>query len=164
MKQRITPLPVALGIGVLLFLGCKATKVNQKQTTKQNKVEVSMCGQTIKYYSELIKMTNGQPDVNANTEIIINPSAKLITLTSEPPNQDKVSFDTVIEHLDCNLNTGITEGLAVYYGYIKQKDGGTTKAIIKVEAKDGSLTISNGDPEKNAEFLMVVSKWEIVKE
>jgi len=166
MNQRITPLPVVLGIGVLLFLACKATKVNQIQTTNQNPVEISMCDQTIKYYSALLRMTNGQPDVNVKTEVIINPSAKLITLTSEPPNQDKVSFDTVIEHLECNLNAGLTEGQAVYNGYIKQEDGNTTKAIIKVEAKDGSLTISNADPEKanDAQFLIVVSKWEIVKE
>jgi hypothetical protein len=109
-------------------------------------------------------MTNGEPDVKVVTEIIINPSARVISLTSEPPEQGKVSFETVIESIDCKLNSDLTEGQAIYNGYIKQKDGSSTKAILKVEAKDGNLTIANGDPEHHAPFLIVVSKWEIVKE
>jgi hypothetical protein len=109
-------------------------------------------------------MTNGEPDVKILTEIIINPSTRVISLTTEPPERGKVSFDTVIESIDCNLNAEITEGQAIYSGYIKQEDGRTTKAIIKVEAKDGSLTISNADPEEEATIFFVVSKWEIVKE
>jgi hypothetical protein len=164
MQQRITLLQVILCIGVLFFSACKSTRVNQKQITRQNQVEINMCDQTIKYYSELIKMTNGQPDVNINTEIIINPSTRILSLSSEEPEKGKGGFDTVIESIECNLNAGLTEGQAIYNGYIKQEDGSTTKAIIKVEAKDGSLTISNADTEIEAPYFIVVSKWEIVKE
>lgn len=165
MKRRTSLLPITLCIGVLFFSACKSAQIT-RETATQNKAAISTCDQVIKYYSELIRMTNGEPDVKVMTEIIINPSGRVISLTSEPPEQGKVSFETTIESIECNLNTGLTEGQAVYSGYIKQNDGSTTKAIIKVEAKDGNLTISNADPEKekDAQFLIVVSKWEIVKE
>jgi hypothetical protein len=166
MQQRITLFQLVLCISILFFSACKSAKVTHAQKNNQNQVEINMCDQTIKYYSELIKMTNGQPDVNINTEITINPSTRIIKLASEEPDKGKGGFDTLIESIDCNLNAGLTEGQAVYNGYIKQEDGSTTKAIIKVEAKDGSLTISNADPERanDAPFLIVISKWEIVKE
>jgi hypothetical protein len=164
MKQRTALLQVTLCIGALFFSACKSTKVNQKQTTRQNQAEISICDQTIKYYSELIKMTNGQPDVNINTEITINPSTRILHLSTEEPEKGKGGFDTVIESIECNLNAGLTEGQAIYNGYIKQEDGNSKKAKIKVEAKDGSLTISNADAEKEAPYFIVVSKWEIVKE
>jgi hypothetical protein len=164
MKQRIILLQVTLCIGVLFFSACKSAKITREQTATQKKTEISTCDQVIKYYSELIRMTNGEPDVKVLTEIIVNPSARVISLTTEPPERGKVSFDTVIESIDCNLNADLTEGQAIYSGYIKQEDGRTTKAMLKVEAKDGSLTISNADAEKEASILIVVSKWEIVKE
>ncbi len=166
MKRRITLLQLALCISVLFFSACKSTKITREQTATQQKAAISACDQVIKYYSELIKMTNGEPDVNINTEITINPSTRILNLKSDQLKEGKNGFDTVIESIDCNLNAELTEGQAIYSGYIKQEDGRTTKAIIKVEAKDGNLTISNADPEneKDAQFLIVISKWEIVKE
>ena len=162
MKPRTTLLQLALCIGVLFFSGCKSTKVTQGQKTTQKQVEISMCDQTIKYYSE--KLMTGGLEINASTEIIINPSTRLISLTSEVPNEPRAAFETVIEGIDCNLKAGLTEGQAIYRGYLNQKGGNTTKTTIKVEAKDGSLTISNADTEKRDPFVFVVSKWEIVKE
>jgi hypothetical protein len=162
MQQRITLFQLVLCISVLFFSACKSTKIT-RETATQNQPEIGTCDQVIKYYSELIRMTNGEPDVKVITEVIINPSSKVISLTSEPPEQGKVSFETIIESIDCKLNSDLTEGKAIYNGYIKQKDGNSTKATLKIEAKDGYLTISNGDPQHET-FIIVVSKWEIVKE
>lgn len=150
-----------LALGLTLLLACKSIKTPQAQPA--NQTETSKCDQPIKYYSEKIRYANGQ-ETSFNTEITINPLTKLINLVSEPPNQDKVSFSIVIENIDCNFNADHTVGQALYHGYINQKDGTTTKIILKLEANDGQLTFSQGNPEKEVDYIMIVSKWEIVKE
>ena len=150
---------LALGIG--LFLACKSTK--PAQTQKAGQSETSKCDQTIKYYSEKIKTPGGQ-EINCQTEITVNPSGRLISLQSEPPNQEKVTFTIVIESIDCNFNADHTVGQALYHGYINQKDGTTTKIILKLEANDGILSFSKANPEKEEEMVVMVSQWEIVKE
>jgi hypothetical protein len=157
------PMPLlALGICLTLLPACKSTKTPQAHPANQTET-TSKCGQPIKYYSEKLRSTNGQ-ETSFNTEITINPLTRLINLVSEPPNQDKVEFSIVIENIDCNFNADHTVGQALYYGYINQKNGTTTKIIIKLEATDGVLTITEANPEKQADFIMIVSKWEIVKE
>lgn len=164
MRQKTTLLQVVLSVCLFAFSACKSVKESQIQATNQkpSSETISTCDQTIKYFSDKI-IAEGQ-EVGAKTEIVINSSAKQISLTSEPPSQERVNFDTVIESIDCNLNSDLTEGKAIYKGYIKQIDGTTTNAIIKLEAKDGNLTISNGDYERKSDFIIVVSKWEVVKE
>ena len=158
--NRITMPFLALAFGFVLLSACKSTKT--PQTVPNNQTE-SMCNQPIKYYSEKIRSANGQ-ETSFNTVITINPLNKLITMVSEPPNQDKVAFTIVIENIDCNFNADHTIGQALYHGYINQKDGTTTKMFLKLEANDGVLTISQGNPEKGSEFVVVVSKWEIINE
>lgn len=150
-----------LAVGLSLLLACKSTKTPQAQPA--NQTETSKCDQPIKYYSEKIRSANGQ-ETSFNTEITINPLTKLINLVSEPPNQDKVAYSIVIENIDCIFNTNHTEGQALYHGYINQKNGTTTKMVLKLEANNGQLTISQGNPEKESDFVVIVSKWEIVKE
>jgi hypothetical protein len=160
MKKIFMPL-LALGFCITLFSACKSTKTPQAQPNLAE--TTSKCNQPIKYYSEKIRSANGQ-ETSFNTEVTINPLNKLISLVSEPPNQDKVAFTIVIENIDCNFNADHTVGQALYHGYINQKDGTTTKIILKLEANDGVLTISQGNPEKESEFVVIVSKWEIVHE
>jgi len=168
MKQNTKLLKVLMGIGLVGLVACKPAQVFQGQGTNAVKAAetIDICNQTIKYYADNIKLVSAGKEeaVSANTEITINPSAKIISIMSEPPNQDKVSFNTVIENFDCTLNADLTDGQTIYTGYIVQTDGSSTKAIIKVEAKDGVVTISNGDTERATKMLIVVSKWEIVKE
>jgi len=165
MKNNTTILQATLFATLFSFGACKSTKISQIQVSNSKQVveTTSKCDQTIKYYSDKLTMANGG-EVNANIEIVINPSTKVISITSEPQNQEKVNFETVIESFDCNFNSDLTDGQSIYKGYIKQKDGATTNAIIKVEAKDGSLTISNADPEKEGEFIFIVTKWEVMNE
>lgn len=168
MKQNTKLLKVLMGIGVVGWVACKPAQVSQSQATNAIKAPktIDLCNQTIKYYADNIKSVSAgeELEVSANTEITINPSAKIISILSEPPNQDKVSFNTVIENFDCNLNADLTDGQTIYTGYIVQTDGSSTKAIIKVEAKDGVLTISSSNPESVTKTLIVVSKWEIVND
>lgn len=151
-----------LGIGFTLIAACKSTKTPQSVPNIQTEA-TSKCDQPIKYYSEKIRSTNGQ-ETSFNTEITINPLNKLISLVSEPPNQEKVAFTMVIESTDCNFNADHTVGQALYHGYINQKDGTTTKIILKLEANDGVLTISQGNPEEKGDYVIIISKWEIVNE
>jgi hypothetical protein len=161
--MRISSMPLlALGICLALFSACKSTKAPQAQTTNQTE-STSKCDQPIKYYSEKIRSTNGQ-ETSFHTEITINPLTKQISLVSEPPNQNKVEFSIVIENIDCNFNADHTVGQALYHGYINQKNGTTTKMILKLEANNGVLTFTQANPEKEGEFVVIVSKWEIVKE
>lgn len=166
MGKNTTPLLAALFVTLVSLGACKSSKIHKGQVldSKQDGNTTSICDQAIRYYANKLKMTNGGQEVDVNTELLISPSTKLISLTSTPPNQEKVSFDTVIESFDCNFNPALTDGQSIYKGYIKQNDGTTTKAIIKVEAKDGSITISNFDPEKEGEYVIIVSKWEVVRE
>lgn len=158
--MRISALFLALSL--TLLAACRSTKTPQAQPANQTET-TSKCDQPIKYYSEKIRAANGE-ETSFNTEITINPLSKLINLVSQPPNQDKVEFSIVIENIDCNFNADHTVGQALYHGYINQKDGTTTKIILKLEANDGVLTFSRGNPEKEGDFIMIVSKWEIVKE
>lgn len=150
-----------LALSLSLFPACKSTQTPQAQPANQTET-TSKCDRPIKYYSEKIRSANGE-ETSFNTEITINPLSKLINLVSEPPNQDKVEFSIVIENIDCNFNADHTVGQALYHGYINQKDGTTTKVILKLEANDGQLTFSRGNPEKESDFIMIVSKWEIIK-
>ena len=152
---------LALTFGLVLLSACESSKTAQAHPAQTE--TTSKCNQPIKYYSEKIRSANGE-ETSFNTEITINPLSKLINLVSEPPNQDKVAYTIVIENIDCNFNADHTVGQALYHGYINQKDGTTTKVILKLEANDGQLTFSRGNPEKESDFIMIVSKWEIIKE
>jgi hypothetical protein len=162
MRQKPHMLILVLGIGLSLATACKSAKTPQTQAATQT-ASIGKCDQTIKYYSEKIKSTTGQ-ETSFNTEITVNPQSRLINIVSEPPNQEKVAFSIVIESIDCDFNNDYTVGQALYHGYINQKDGTTTKMILKLEANDGALTFSQANPEKEGEFIVIVSKWEIVKE
>ncbi len=162
MKQKPHVFIRLLAIGLLLFSACKSTKTPQAQSAGQT-AAAGKCDKTIKYYSEKIKTTTGQ-ESSFNTEITINPQNRLINIVSEPPNQEKVAFTAIIERIDCDFNADHTVGQALYHGYINQKDGTTTKLIIKLEANDGVLTFSQANPEKEGEFIVIVSRWETVNE
>jgi hypothetical protein len=161
MKQKPHMLLLVLGLALSLHPACKSSKATQAQTG--NQTEAGKCGQTIKYYCEKVKMPGGE-ELNFHTEITVNPTSRLISLSSEPPNNEKVTFTIVIESVDCNFNADHTIGQALYHGYINQKDGTTTKIILKLEADDGILSFSKANPEKGEEMVMIVSKWEIVNE
>jgi len=122
MEKNTISLLAALFVTLVFFCACKSTKIYKEQVSNSEQVvrATSICDQAIRYYANKLKMVNGGQEVNADTEILINPSNKLISLTSTPPNQEKVSFDTVIGSFDCNFNSALTDGQAIYKGYIKQ--------------------------------------------
>jgi hypothetical protein len=169
MKQNNTLLQAAFVASLIFWGACKSTKISDGNVSNSKQVvkTTSKCDQTIKYYVDKVKMANDGQETIANIEIVINPSVKLISITSESPNEERVSFDTEVESIDCNFNSDMTEGQSIYKGYIKQENGTTTKAIIKLEAKDGGLTISNADPDKvgkEGEYIMLISKWEVMSQ
>lgn len=150
----------------ITFYACTSTKTTHGETvpSAQTVRAVDVCNQTIRYYAEKIRTINGDQETNAPTEIVINPASKTINIISEPPNQSKLNFNTVIESVECNLSANITEGQAIYSGYIKQPDGTAKKAVVKVEVKDGGILISGGDTESAPKMTIAVTKWEVVKE
>jgi len=152
-------------LSVIVLASCGSTKLSQRKipVSKSSLIDNS-CSQTIKYYSNKLKTVDGNKELDISTEMIISPSTKLINLKSESPTEGNTNFDIVIESVDCALNTDLTSGQAIYKGYIKQIDGTTTKAIIKVEVKDGGLIISNADSDKPRELIMLINKWEVIQE
>jgi hypothetical protein len=166
MKRRFKSVQVILCVGLFMFVACRSTRSPQGEISNNKElVETSdKCEQKVKYYIDKIKGVRDGQEVSANTELVIDPAAKLITLTSEPPNQGKVSFDIQIESFDCNLNTNLTDGQSTYKGYIKQTDGTTTSSNLKIEAKDGELTITGGDQAQPEKMVMRVTKWEVFNE
>lgn len=166
MKRNRIRYQVVLTIVLLVFIACKSVKPSQEQvSTKEQVTETTgMCEQTIKYYIDKFVMIKDGQEINVPTVIVVHPKAKFIGLTSEPPNQGKVSFDTEIESYDCDFNKDLTQGQTIYRGYIKQEDGTRTTAVLKFEAKGGELTISNGDPNVPVDYIMRVTKWEIINE
>lgn len=153
----------ALKFSFTIFLLCTVSllKANSIAIVKAPIID-SICGKTIKYY--INKVSTSQQELKVKMEIIISPSNKNINLNAEVENEGKTNFNTVIESMECELNNDLTKGYALYKGYIKQENGDTTKAFIKIEIKDHQLIISNADPEKTDNMKMFVEKWEIVKE
>ncbi|MBV4357518.1 hypothetical protein [Pinibacter aurantiacus] len=138
---------------------CKpSSKVESKPQKVSNSQPVTndRCSQTITYHAD--KLSEQGNEVAADVDLVINPTTKIISLHAEIPSaQQKVNFDTVIESIDCNLNSDLTEGYSIYKGYIVQQDGTSTKATLKVEAKDGKIKIF--DPAQINEHAINVSKW-----
>ena len=144
----------------ILFLftiaACKHSKVLQSNPP----VEKSMCDQTIRYYSDKIKEMNGSQEIFASTEIVVNPSTKIISVSTEH-NGEKDSFEMEVESNECNLNSDLTTGQAIYNGNV-QKDGIKTKGALKIEVTDGVIVITGYDPDNNESgIIFQITKWEI---
>lgn len=166
MKTNLRLFKLTLLAMLTFLVSCKVAKNVQIQTPSatQTLPIINKCDQPIKYYSEKIIVLKGGPVEYANTEIVINPLTKNISLNCTPLNQSKTSFNTFIESFDCNLSTDMMNGQALYKGYIKQISGETTSVIIKVEINDGNIKISPIHPDNNSEMTIIVSKWEVVNE
>jgi major membrane immunogen (membrane-anchored lipoprotein) len=166
MKKYASAMPVVLLANLILLGACKSTKVNHGSihNLAQTTVEVNVCDQTVKYYSEKIKLNKTGEEVAAQSEITVNPVEKTISITTRMASQvDGKSVITVIESSDCSLNSDLTDGQSVYKGYMKPLDGPTSKMYLSIKAKDGGVILSNADSDKQSEFDIIVSKWEVVK-
>ena len=156
-----TVLPILSAL-LIAFIACKSAK--NSQATKPQTETVNRCNQVIKYYSDKVKMLKDGSIINMNTEITISPSSKVISIEGTPPDQEKVKFDTEIETYDCSFNSDLTNGEAVYRGYITRSNGNKDKVFIKIEYKDGGLISSSADPDKPGDFIMFINKWEVVNQ
>ncbi len=165
MPLRTTRIPYLSIVVLFLFIACKATQSSGTSGTAKGTVTTTIpaCQQIIRYYSQKFRDVQNARDMTMNAVITIDPLAKNINTSAEMEGGEKAGFDMTIEHFDCTLNADLTAGEALYTGHIRQQDGSSTKAYLKLEAKDGGLVMSNGDPEKTSDMLMYISKWEIVK-
>lgn len=143
----------------------KAARANAAAPVQQSvnaAQPANVCGEAVKFYAEKMLITQTGQIMDVTAELVVDPLAKNITVSAEMAGQEKAAFEITIEQIDCAFNNDFTVGAALYTGVIKQKDGSFTKMILKLEAKDGSLMFSNGDPDKPNEATMYVSKWEII--
>ncbi|MDF2188998.1 hypothetical protein [Paraflavitalea sp. CAU 1676] len=134
-----------------------------KGTAAATAQPASACGEKVKFYGEKVLSVKTGKLMDIQTEITLDPAAKLLTFSGQEPGEEKVTFDTDLETIECHFNGDFTVGWALYSGNIKQKDGRLTKSIVKLEAKDGMLQFSNGDTEKESELVINVAKWEIIE-
>lgn len=160
-KQQLSALLFVTFVLTSTFSNCKSSLKSTAEKPPGNisqTKKISRCDQTIVFHSD--KLMGGEREISANIDITVSPSTKLITIAGEVPSmQQKISFETVIEIIDCNFNTDLTRGYSIYKGYTKQSDGSSTPASFKIEAKDGKLSIC--DPDKNGELVFWVSKWTV---
>ncbi|WP_316831272.1 hypothetical protein [Pedobacter aquatilis] len=142
-----------LALIAIMFFSVSA-KIETK-TAKQDEI----CERVIKYYVKSGK--EGDKEFKLNAVITVNP-INLINVDMEIPNQPKTNFDIIIESADCDLNTELTKGTALYKGYVKHENGDATNSVIKISRDDkGKLTISNADPELPKGLTLYVDKWEV---
>jgi hypothetical protein len=144
----------------ILFLftiaACKHSKVLQKNSPAAK----NMCDQTIRFYSDKITEMNGSQELSANSEIVVNPSTNIISV-STVYNGEKEGFEMEVESNECNLNNTLTTGQAIYNGNV-QKDGTKTKGAFKIEATGSAIVITGYDPEKEGKgIIFQIAKWEI---
>lgn len=101
MKRHFKSVQLILCVGLLVFVACRSAKNPQGQIFNNKQlVETSgKCEPKVRYYIDKMKGVSDGREVSANTEIVIDPAAKRISLTTEPPDQGKVSFDIEIESI-----------------------------------------------------------------
>ncbi|WP_316844345.1 hypothetical protein [Pedobacter psychrodurus] len=157
MKPNFNKLLLLLSI----FLVASSFMLNQA-TPVENKAESEICGKTIKYTASKLLGANGE-EVTAPTAVTINPTTKIITVESTPPDQEKVLFETQIETIECSFNKKLTSGKAYYKGYILQEDGNKSPAELVLEAKDGVVSLTSYDEEKRVGLRTIFDKWEIIE-
>ncbi|OQP61892.1 hypothetical protein A3860_30990 [Niastella vici] len=157
MKPKTTLTLLVIGIGMIVLPAYTSSHIKTTPST-------DIRGLAIKYYSGKLKLLGNGLETGSNTTITINPATKIINVSGETVTQEKVNFNITIESIECNLNEKCTAGEAIYHGYIAQKKGAPAKLTLKVEARSGSLVISNSIPGSNNEYLAYVSKWEIIKD
>jgi len=143
------------------FLLASSFVANEPLVNKNNP-ESEICNKTIKYTTNKLLGPNGE-EITASTEITINPTTKIITLESAPPDQEKVLFETQIESIDCSFSKNLLSGKAYYKGYILQQDGNKSPAEIVLEAKDGKVSLTSYDEEKRIGLRAIFNKWEIIE-
>jgi len=144
----------------IIFLFSNSVITAQTLPAK-NKSEGEICSKTIKYSAEKILGPNGE-DIAALTEVTINPTTKVITLESAPPDQEKVLFETQIESIQCAFGKKLNSGKAYYKGYILQQDGNKSPVEIVLEAKDGAVTLTSYDEDKKVGLMVKFNKWVII--
>ena len=100
---------------------------------------MSVCEQAIKYSGTLSKEDREEDEQGiTSSAIIVNPATKLVSVIV----QDSVRlFDMEIVTINCNFNKNLSEGEAIYQGFIIQKDGSRTPSTIKLKAIDGALKV-----------------------
>jgi hypothetical protein len=135
---------------------------SDKTFLSKNNQESEICGKTIKYTTNKLIGPNGE-EISALTEVTINPTTKIITLESTPPDQEKVLFETQIESITCSFSKKLTSGKAYYKGYIVQQDGNKSPVEIVLEAKDGVVSLTSYDEEKKIGLRATFDKWEIIE-
>lgn len=144
-----------------IFLVASSFILNQAAPV-ENQAENEICSKTIKYTTNKLLGPNGE-EITAPTEITINPTTKVITLESAPPDQEKVLFETQIESIECSFSKKLLSGKAYYKGYILQEDGNKSPAEIVLEAKDGIVSLTSYDEEKRIGLRAIFNKWEIIE-
>ena len=148
---------------------CKSAKslvANSKNASaskvKAGSAPFDICSQKVRFYSEKLLVVKTGQIMDVQTEITVDPSAKVVTLKAQAPGEEKAEFNTSIESFECHFNEDFTVGWALYNVDIKQQDGTHTKMILKLEAKDGMLQFVNGDLKEENQMTVYVSKWEVI--
>jgi hypothetical protein len=146
---------------VAIFVISSSFVIDQRNPAEE-KLNSEVCDQIIKYSTDTVKGPNGE-ELLALTEITVNPLTNVITLESFTEDKGKVLFDTQIESTECSLTEKLTSGKADYIGYILQKDGSKSQTEIVLEAKNGIVSFTSYNGEKQLGLRATFRKWKVIK-
>lgn len=160
-KHHMKSIFLKISIMAAIFVISSSFVIDHMNPAEEN-LNCEFCDQIIKYSTDTVKGPNGE-ELLALTEITINPLTNIITLESFTKDQGKVLFDTQIESTECSLTEKPTSGKADYIGYIIHKDGSKSQTEIVLEAKNGVVSLTTYNGEKQLGLRATFRKWEIMK-
>lgn len=150
---------------------CSSVKTSAAKTVvttpvSQEGAKESLCNRTVKLYIEkgiVITESGEEKESNNAIELILNPGDGQITLTEV--NESK-SGKTAMKVESCNLTAGMKSGEAVYTmnseGELENGNTVVRTDYIKLEAVNGTVTVSVSSPGKAGGLKAVVSHWKVI--
>ncbi len=136
---------------------CLAKVVRLKTAGKNEKVDP--CNSTITYRIEkLITVNNGIETAESTTaDLTIDVSKQKMVIKFLESRKMQTMF---LQVDNCTLTPGMKSGRAMYT--IKESNGSSSTTIVKVEANDGTASITISSPEKPGGMAATAAYWEAV--
>ena len=145
----------------VLLSACHAARNPRTELAQREKTPLSVCDQAIKYTVTIPEQEKDEEEAGIDrVSLIVNPAKALISVIV----QDSVRlFDMEIATIKCNLNKNLTEGEAIYQGFIIQRDGKRTPSTFKLKSENGAFIMTTPESEAAGKYVFEMQKWEFLK-
>jgi hypothetical protein len=145
----------------ILISACHAARSSRTDSVQKQNTQAAVCDQAIKYTGTPSEQEKEEDEAGIDrVTLIVNPAKALISVIV----QDSVKiFDMEIVTVKCNLNKNLTEGEAIYQGFIIQRDGKRTPSTFKLKSENGAFIMTTPESEAAGKYAFQMQKWEILK-